>query len=74
MSTRGRGDRHIPVLRDRILDLLAPALAEPARSTSTRRSAWAATPRLSSSAAPTPASSGSTVTRRPWRSRGRLEP
>ncbi|MDF2143746.1 16S rRNA (cytosine(1402)-N(4))-methyltransferase RsmH [Knoellia sp. p5-6-4] len=30
MSTRGRAeDRHIPVLRDRILDLIAPALAEP---------------------------------------------
>jgi len=30
MSTRGRAeDRHIPVLRDRILDLLAPALTEP---------------------------------------------
>ncbi len=30
MSTRGRAeDRHIPVLRDRILDLLEPALAEP---------------------------------------------
>ena len=30
MSTRGRAeDRHIPVLRDRILDLLAPALEEP---------------------------------------------
>jgi 16S rRNA (cytosine1402-N4)-methyltransferase len=29
MSTRGRAaDRHIPVLRDRILDLLAPALQE----------------------------------------------
>ena len=30
MSTRGRAeDRHIPVLRDRILDLLEPALVEP---------------------------------------------
>ena len=30
MSTRGRAeDRHIPVLRDRILELLAPALEEP---------------------------------------------
>jgi 16S rRNA (cytosine1402-N4)-methyltransferase len=30
MSPRGRAeDRHIPVLRDRILDLLAPALVEP---------------------------------------------
>jgi 16S rRNA (cytosine1402-N4)-methyltransferase len=30
MDSRGRAeDRHIPVLRDRILDLLAPALAEP---------------------------------------------
>jgi 16S rRNA (cytosine1402-N4)-methyltransferase len=30
MSTRGRAeDRHIPVLRDRILDLLEPALTEP---------------------------------------------
>jgi 16S rRNA (cytosine1402-N4)-methyltransferase len=30
MSPRGRAeDRHIPVLRDRILDLLAPALTEP---------------------------------------------
>ena len=30
MNSRGRAaDRHIPVLRDRILDLLAPALTEP---------------------------------------------
>ena len=30
MSARGRAaDRHVPVMRDRILDLLAPALAEP---------------------------------------------
>jgi 16S rRNA (cytosine1402-N4)-methyltransferase len=30
MSTRGRAaDRHVPVLRERILDLLAPALAAP---------------------------------------------
>ena len=30
MNARGSaGDRHIPVLRDRILELLAPALQEP---------------------------------------------
>lgn len=30
MSARGRAaDRHVPVMRDRILDLVAPALAEP---------------------------------------------
>ena len=37
--------RHVPVLLDRVVALLAPALARRARSASTRRSASAATPR-----------------------------
>ena len=60
---------HVPVLLDRVVALVAPALDRTdrtARSWSTPRSASAATPRRSSSAARRPTSSASTATCTPW--------
>ncbi len=63
-------DIHTPVLLERCAELLGPALQKPEPSSSTARSAWAATPRRSSSASRTPGSSAWTATPTPSASRG----
>ena len=55
-ATRGRGAGHVPVMLGRVLELLGPAAGgltgRRRPSTSTPRSAWAATPRRCSRAVP----------------------
>ena len=68
-------DIHTPVLLERCIELLAPGpAARTAPCSSMRRSAWAGTPRRSSSASPASTSSDSTATRTPSASRGSASP